>query len=395
MTNKILGFLRSNRRAIGFVSAIMVLVAGEVGLLNTRFSKETRRFGAVVDNAISATLNSSGLDLKSHKILNLTNGSGAQDGAAFGQIPLAATATPAALGTAAVGTGTKWAKEDHVHVMPRLDQVGNPTASVSMNSQLLTSVADPVSAQDAVTLTFLNKLRDPNYTINVGEDWIGCNAASYATNTAIPGPGGFNAVASGTNSTFACNDATVSGNIVGEGLFKPGTTTTGFGGFAHALTTGTFGLNWYIATAPELYHSQRIKIGQLSNGTDTYTLNIGFFDGFTAAPSNFLGFRHVNGQANYQFVETTGGTTNFTINTGVAVDTNYHLFEITKAFATDTVIGKIDGADVTTSGGPVTAHPTAIISDGAYALNSAGTGAGRSFQTDWIRTQVRFSTARN
>lgn len=38
-------------------------------------------------------------------------------------IPVAATASPANLGTAAVGTSAKYAREDHVHKMPSLDEI--------------------------------------------------------------------------------------------------------------------------------------------------------------------------------------------------------------------------------------------------------------------------------
>lgn len=41
-----------------------------------------------------------------------------------GQIPSASSTTPAALGAAAVGTGTTWARADHVHAMPTAAQVG-------------------------------------------------------------------------------------------------------------------------------------------------------------------------------------------------------------------------------------------------------------------------------
>lgn len=45
-------------------------------------------------------------------------------GAVTVSVPSAATATPAALGTAAVGTSSKYAKEDHVHAMPTAANVG-------------------------------------------------------------------------------------------------------------------------------------------------------------------------------------------------------------------------------------------------------------------------------
>lgn len=38
-------------------------------------------------------------------------------------IPVASSTTPAPLGTAAVGTGTTWARADHVHAMPTIQQV--------------------------------------------------------------------------------------------------------------------------------------------------------------------------------------------------------------------------------------------------------------------------------
>lgn len=38
-------------------------------------------------------------------------------------IPVASSTTPAPLGTAAVGTGTAWARADHVHAMPTIQQV--------------------------------------------------------------------------------------------------------------------------------------------------------------------------------------------------------------------------------------------------------------------------------
>lgn len=60
---------------------------------------------------------SGALAMGSHKITGLTNGSGAQDAAAFGQIPLAdSTATDIQpLGTRAAGAVGKWADAGHIH----------------------------------------------------------------------------------------------------------------------------------------------------------------------------------------------------------------------------------------------------------------------------------------
>lgn len=44
-------------------------------------------------------------------------------------LPAAATAVPQNLGTAAVGTSTKYAREDHIHKMPTLDEISANTAA--------------------------------------------------------------------------------------------------------------------------------------------------------------------------------------------------------------------------------------------------------------------------
>lgn len=70
----------------------------------------------------------------------------------------AASATPAALGTAAVGTGTTFARADHVHAMPTHSQVGAPTADVAWGGFKLTNLADPASAQDAATKNYVDSV---------------------------------------------------------------------------------------------------------------------------------------------------------------------------------------------------------------------------------------------
>ena len=66
----------------------------------------------------------------SHKITSLANGSGAQDAAAFGQIPLADTTAGniLPLGTQAAGSNGKWADSGHVHSSTASNGIGPATS---------------------------------------------------------------------------------------------------------------------------------------------------------------------------------------------------------------------------------------------------------------------------
>ena len=67
-----------------------------------------------------------------------------------GGVSLDSTASDIApLGTQAAGSVGKAADAGHVHEMPRLDQVNNPTASVSLNSQKITNLQNGSNSQDA------------------------------------------------------------------------------------------------------------------------------------------------------------------------------------------------------------------------------------------------------
>lgn len=67
------------------------------------------------------------------------------------------TATPLIdSGSGAVGTSLKYARQDHVHPMPRIDQLQAPTASVAFNSQRITGLLDPSGAQDAATKAYVD-----------------------------------------------------------------------------------------------------------------------------------------------------------------------------------------------------------------------------------------------
>lgn len=68
----------------------------------------------------------------------------------------AASATPAALGSAAVGTSKKYARGDHVHAMPALSALGAATADVSLAGYKITSLGTPTADTDAATKAYVD-----------------------------------------------------------------------------------------------------------------------------------------------------------------------------------------------------------------------------------------------
>lgn len=142
--------------------------------------------------------------------------------------------TPQALGVAASGTGTQASRDDHVHVMPRLDQVSNPTASVSLNSQMITDLAPGVSANDAV-----NKNQLDNAVAGL-EHKASCD---YATVAALPaiiynnGSSGVGATLTGASVGALSVDG--SSPVVGNRILVKNQVTTAYNGIYRVTATGS------------------------------------------------------------------------------------------------------------------------------------------------------------
>lgn len=85
-----------------------------------------------------------------------------------------------------LGTGATQAMPGNT----RLDQVSAPTAAVSLNSQRITSVADPTAAQDAATKAYVDALSQglsPKDSVRVATAAAGTLASSFANGSTVDG----------------------------------------------------------------------------------------------------------------------------------------------------------------------------------------------------------------
>lgn len=101
-------------------TGVVVLTQDDVGNGTTYVRTHndfTDTYKGKVDDALPKTggTMSGAIAMGSNKITGLANGTAATDAAAFGQIPVASTTTPSMDGSASYGSGTTWARADHVH----------------------------------------------------------------------------------------------------------------------------------------------------------------------------------------------------------------------------------------------------------------------------------------
>lgn len=240
---------------------------------------------------------------------------------------------------------------------------------------------------------------NPNIEYIIHEECDGHMLANLTASGTVPGRGGFICTLSGAGAQF--NAVASTATEYGVRQLKPGTTTTGQANLFKGDGSGT-GIV-YLVTATQLDASFRALTEQLSNGTDTYVMNIGFMNAVgTAAPTEFCGFRHLNGQANWQFICTTGGVST-TTDTGVPVTAGTSFttagvgvrFGISKAYGSSSVVWSCTATGGSTQSGTVSTNiPTGGLIIGCIMVSSAGTGAGRACRVDWLRSRVRLGTPR-
>lgn len=135
---------------------------------------------------MTARLMASQLDLNSKKIINLGAPSGANDAARKTDVDTNYTNAI----SRANHTGTQLASTisnfDTQVRTSRLDQMTAPTNPVSMNSQRLTSVLDPSSAQDAATKNYVDAALAG---VATGQTLKGAVRAAPTSNISVAAPG--------------------------------------------------------------------------------------------------------------------------------------------------------------------------------------------------------------
>lgn len=150
-------------------------------------------------------------------------------------LPNPSTTTPAALGTAAVGTGVTWARADHVHAMPTASQVGAEPAlgAPSTSGYLLSSTSAgarswvaPYSLPTATASVLGGVMVGTGLSISSG-----ALSVSYGTATGTACVGNDSRLSDSRTPTAHALDGalhTISGKTAGQSLIATSATTFGF-----------------------------------------------------------------------------------------------------------------------------------------------------------------------
>lgn len=309
---------------------------------------------AVVDNSIGATLNASGLDLKTHKVLNQSPGTVSTDGAALAN---------------------------------SLDQFAAPAANVAMNSKKLTGLANGTVATDAAAygqIPIINGAAGPtpcSFT-QFTEDWMIQNSAPI-NNGIVQGSGLF-CDASGGSGAFQTSSAAARGV-----LRYTATTAAQYYGF---LAGGGNNKCIVIQSSDYVYLSTRVAIPTaLSDGTNTYL----HWWGLTASAEAYgvdsiiMGHDIAVDTTHWIFQVAVGSVVTSLASTVTITLGQFYILEMIKPSGSSTWTCYVDGV----SQGTIAATPSNAVYPSSYIKKTLGSTA-RSADVDWVHGQVIESSGR-
>jgi len=193
----------------------------------------------------------------------------------------------------------------------------------------------------------------------------------------------------GANSGIFMTDI-IDADHPGIATIASGTTAAGTGALAlHDTTRGSIVLG--SGTIVVKFYA---KLRGLSDGTNSYTADIGLGDSITSVIPNGLWFEytHTANSGAWQIKAASASTTT-TANTTNTADTNWHVFEIRVNADASSIRYFIDGVEVDNS--PITTNiTTSGIGPQIDIENTGGTGADRKIDLDLFTMRYELTNPR-
>jgi hypothetical protein len=321
------------------------------------------------------------VSLNTHKLTGVSNGTAATDAAAFGQIPTTlppnGSATGDLTGTYPAPTLSATSNVNTIVRANRLDQMAAPSASISMNNQKLTGLANGSASADSATFGQIPVALPPNGAAT--GDLTGIYPAptvAKVNGIAITGTPTYGASPSALTSTTAA--WSVLPNFVSTGILTGGVMSQNASPTAFNITAGTGLVADYVTTptlpvlTPVTINAQTVTLGASEN---TRVVNYWYADSSGNIHSQATPLDGPQRRANIQL-----GVTWSVVPTGALY--NIMSAPIIESYPTDTLFGLFTNlGSFSVSGNIITANATSLSLD-----KSAGTqlSIGRNYSFNGI-----------
>lgn len=254
-----------------------------------------------------------------------------------------------------------------------------PLDPVNDDVTVLQSGAVSLASLDSVrpTAAELHLKEDGNY--EAFDDWLNFQTTNSTDGTGIDGTLGY-VYLSGTGAQ-AAQGASVSFQ---PGVMQVETGSTSTGRCAVVANAALFVWN----SGREVRIAGRMQIPVVSTAGQQHETRFGFLNSWSAAPSDGLYFRAQHGDTNWEAVNV-GSSTSTVADTGVAIDTSWHVFDI--YWNGTTCSYRIDGAEVASQ----SANPPAVTAlfAGFGIYKAAGTST-TTYRSDWMWLRVEAASDR-